>query len=81
MKLAIKVGDKVQVVVGKLAGKEAAIIFIDKKNNRVRLEGLKVVKAAKGKKGGKDLHGTFHVSSLKALPKPAAAAPAEEAKA
>jgi len=75
MKLGIKIGDKVVVTTGKLAGKEAAIVFIDKKNKRVRLEGLKVIKA-KTKKGTKDLHGTFHLSSLKALAKPEATAAA-----
>lgn len=63
MKLEIKVGSKVKVTQGKFAGKDSKVIFIDKKNLRFRLDGLKVIKS-KGKKGGKDLHGTFHLSSL-----------------
>lgn len=62
MKLAIKIGDKVKVLRGKSAGKEAVVQFIDKRSKRVRLEGLKKVKASK--KGGKELHGTFHINSL-----------------
>lgn len=82
MKLAIKPGDKVRVIKGKLAGKEASIIAIDKKAKRVRLEGLKKkkVKTKKGKE--KELHGTFHVSSLRIIkpepPKEKEAAPREE---
>ena len=63
MKLAIKTGDKVKVTCGKNAGKEAVVEFIDKRSNRVRLEGLKKNKASK-KGSGKDLHGTYHVSNL-----------------
>jgi|APSaa5957512535_1039671.scaffolds.fasta_scaffold58072_4 ribosomal protein L24 len=75
MKLALKIGDEVTVVAGKFYGKNDKISFIDKKNNRVRLEKLKKVKA-KGSKG-KDLHGTFHVASLKLVVKEA---PKEEKK-
>ncbi len=64
MKLNFKIGSDAKVIVGKYAGKQAKVVAIDKRSNRVRLDGLKVVKAG-GKKGGKkDLHGTFHVSSL-----------------
>lgn len=67
MKLAIKVGDKVQVITGKFAGKEDTVAAIDKKSNRVRLNALKKSKATKG---GKQNHGTFHVLSLKVLKAP-----------
>lgn len=70
MKLAIKFGDKVRVLTGKFCGKEDTVAFIDKKSNRVRLTGLK---KSKGKKGGKENHGTFHVRSIKVLSKPAPA--------
>jgi len=64
MKLDIKIGDKVQVNQGKFAGKEAKILFLDKKNKRARLEGLKKHKVKTKKGDSKDLHGTFHFSSL-----------------
>lgn len=66
MKIALKVGDKVRVLAGKFTGKEDVVSFIDKKNGRVRLETLKKQKV-KTKKGTKDLHGTFHLTSLKSL--------------
>ena len=66
MKIELNVGDKVKVLVGKFAGKEDTVTFIDKKHKRVRLEKLKKQKAI-GKKGSKDLHGTFALASLTAL--------------
>lgn len=76
MKLAIKIGDKATVLTGKFAGKQAEVTAIDKRNLRVQLAGLKK-QTVKTKKGNKDLHGTFHVTSLKIEQKPAeAAAPA-----
>jgi len=86
MKLAIKIGDKVQVTKGTSYGKEAKVVEIDKKNNRYKLDSLKKSKS-KGK-GGKELHGSFHVASLRLLKaeppkkeeKPATEAPAKEAK-
>lgn len=62
MKIELNVGDKVKVLVGKFAGKEDTVAFIDKKTKRVRLEKLKKQKS-KGK-GGKELHGTFHLANL-----------------
>ena len=76
MKLAFKIGDKVKVLRGKLAGKEAVVQFIDKRSKRVRLEGLKKIKSTK--KGGKELHGTFHINSLSVI-KPVVKAEATEA--
>lgn len=71
MKLGIKIGDKAKVIKGKFAGKEADVLFIDKKNLRVRLNGLKKL-SLKTKKGDKEVHGTFHLSSLQ-IQKPVAA--------
>lgn len=65
MKIGLNVGDKVKVLVGKFAGKEDVVTFIDKRTKRVRLEKLKKLKT-KGK-GGKELHGTFHLTSLSVL--------------
>lgn len=67
MKLEIKVGDKVKVTQGKFEGKESKVVFIDKKNLRFRLDGLKVIKSKSKKGAGKDLHGTFHLSSLQLI--------------
>jgi ribosomal protein L24 len=78
MKFSYKVGDKVQVTVGKHAGKEAAISSIDKKAKRLQLDGLKKQKIKTKKGASKELHGTFHVSSVKAIAAPAAEASAEQ---
>jgi ribosomal protein L24 len=63
MKSGFKIGDEVKVTVGKFAGKEDVVEFIDKKTKRVRLKGLKKFKD----KGKKEHHGTFAVSSLLSL--------------
>lgn len=39
-----KVGDKVVVIAGKDKGKEGKILKIDRKNNRVFVEGINIVK-------------------------------------
>lgn len=67
MKLGVKVGDQALVLTGKFKGKQANVVAVDKKNSRIRLEGLKVVKSGK-----KALHGTFHRASLQII-KPEAA--------
>ncbi len=65
MKIALKIGDTVTVTEGKYSGKEAKVLFIDKKNLRVRLEGLKK-QTVKTKKGAtKELHGTFSLANIK----------------
>lgn len=66
MKSTLKIGDKVVVTKGKYLGKEDKILACDKKNNRIRLEVLKK-QPVKTKKGAKEIHGTFHVSSLKLI--------------
>lgn len=67
MKLLFKLGDKAKVTKGKLAGKVAPIAFIDKKNKRVRLEGLKQAQIKTKKGEAKTIHGTFHISSLEII--------------
>ena len=42
-KLMLKTGDKVQVITGKDKGKEGKILSVDKKNNRVLVEGVNMV--------------------------------------
>lgn len=64
MKLQAKIGDKATVITGKFKGKEANIVAIDKKNLRVRLEGLKLSKSKLKNGKFKELHSTFHVSNL-----------------
>lgn len=66
MKFDIKVGNKVAVTKGKFAGKEALVTKIDKKNKRIQLDSLKKSQSKK-----KELHGTFHYSSLRLLTPPA----------
>lgn len=77
MKLAFKVGDKVKVTKGKLVGKEAAVVSLDKKNKRVKLDGLKVAKIKTKKGESKELHGSFHFASVAVIK---AEPPKEEAK-
>lgn len=82
MKFEIKEGSKVKVVAGKHAGTEAAVIAVDTKNKRIKLDGVKVKKVKTKKGEQKELHGTFHVSSLQLVKEePKTEAPAEEAKA
>lgn len=64
MKMPLKVGDKVKVLLGKYAGKEDKVAFIDKKNLRVRLEKLKKEKIKTKKGEAKELHGTFYLRNL-----------------
>lgn len=66
MKFDIKVGNKVAVTKGKFTGKEAVVTAVDKKNKRIQLDSLKKIKSDK-----KELHGTFHYSSLRLLTPPA----------
>lgn len=78
MKLQVKIGDKALILTGKCKGKEAKILFVDKKSGRVRLEGVKILKSKL--KGGKskELHGSLHISSLQVIKPeaPVEAAPA-----
>ena len=52
----LKKGEKVRVFVGKDKGKDGEIIEIDRKNNRVKVKGINIVKkhikTTKEKKGG-----------------------------
>lgn len=59
MKLGMKIGDTVEVVKGKFAGQKSKITKLDKRSGRVVLEKLK-----KEKTKAKELHGSFHASSL-----------------
>lgn len=78
MKIGLKVGDKVKVLTGKCAGKEAAIVAIDKKTARVKLDGLKKSKVKTKKGDSKELHGTFYARNLELIKEEPAPAPAEQ---
>ena len=41
--MKLKTGDKVVVIAGKDKGKEGKIVAVDKKNNRVMVEGVNMV--------------------------------------
>ena len=42
--MIVKTGDKVKVITGKDKGKEGTILSVDKKNNKVVVEGINMVK-------------------------------------
>ena len=42
--MKIKKGDKVQIIAGKDSGKEGKVIAVDRKNNKVIVEGVNMVK-------------------------------------
>lgn len=51
--LKIKTGDTVQLIAGKDYGKSGKVVFIDKKTNRVTVEGLNLItRHKKAKKQG-----------------------------
>lgn len=68
-KIKLKVGDKVRVISGKYKGEEGKILKIDRKNNRVVIEGINMLtkhqKANPMGQGG-IIHqeGSIHVSNV-----------------
>jgi len=80
MKLGLKTGDTVEIIKGKYTGKKSKIVKIDKQRERVVLDGLKKSKVKTKKNETKELHGSFHVTSLKLFKEVKAAAPAAEEK-
>ena len=68
----IKKGLKVKVLAGKDKKKEGEVIEIDRKNNRVKVQGINIVKkhvkTTKEKKGGIISKESFiHISNLKLI--------------
>ncbi len=68
----IKKGLKVKVLTGKDKNKEGDIIELDRKNNRVKVKGInlikKHIKTTKEKKGGIVTKENFvHISNLKSI--------------
>ena len=68
----IKKGLKVRVLTGKDKKKEGEVIEIDRPNNRVKVQGINIVKkhvkTTKEKKGGRISKESFiHISNLKLI--------------
>ena len=69
-KLHIKVGDTVKVLSGESRGQEGSVKLIDRKKNRVTVEGVNMIKkhekpsAANPEGGIVDEEGTIHISNL-----------------
>lgn len=69
-KLKLKKGDTVRVISGESRGQEGKIIFIDKKKNRVIVEGVNMISKhtkpnAKTPNGGiSKQEGSIHISNL-----------------
>lgn len=68
--MKLKTGDKVVVIAGKDKGKEGKIVAVDKKNNRVMVEGVNMVSKhtkpnAQNQQGGIIKKGNFiHASNV-----------------
>ena len=73
--MKVKVGDQVKVIAGKDKGKEGKIIKTFKKENRVVVEGINMVKrhskprTTEDKGGIIDIEAPIHVSNVKSLEK------------
>lgn len=69
-KLHIKVGDTVKVLSGESRGQEGKVLVIDRRNERVTVEGLNMIKrhtkpsAANPQGGIVEREGTIHISNL-----------------
>lgn len=64
-----KIGDSVVVIAGKDKGKEGKISNVDRKNNRVTVEGINMVKKhvkGNGQQAGeiKDMEASIHASNV-----------------
>lgn len=71
--MKIKVGDKVKVITGANKGKDGKVIEVDRKNNRVIIEKVNIVKKhvkpnGQNDKGGiLEIEAPIHVSNVKKL--------------
>jgi large subunit ribosomal protein L24 len=69
-KLHIKVGDTVKVMIGTSKGQEGKVVSIDRKKNRVIIEGANMIKkhvkpSATNPQGSiEDREGSLHISNL-----------------
>ena len=58
--MKLKTGDKVVVIAGKDKGKEGKIVAVDKKNNRVMVEGVNMVSKRTEPAGRRHQEGKLH---------------------
>ena len=58
--MKLKTGDKVVVIAGKDKGKEGKIVAVDKKNNRVMVEGVNMVSQRTEPAGRHHQEGKLH---------------------
>lgn len=84
--MKIKVGDKVQVITGSNKGKEGKVLKVLKKDNRVIVEGVNIVKKnvkpnAQNETGGiLEIEAPIHISNVKVLDKESKKEAKKEAK-
>ena len=78
-KSKIKKNDQVKVIAGKDKGKTGRVLRIDKKNGRVLVEGINMVKKAVRKKNQQDRGGIIEVEALLAISNVAALTKSGEA--
>lgn len=84
--MKIKVGDKVQVITGSNKGKEGKVLKVLKKDNRVVIEGVNIVKKnvkpnAQNETGGiLEIEAPIHISNIKVLDKESKKEAKKEAK-
>jgi large subunit ribosomal protein L24 len=70
MAIRIKKNDRVKVLMGKDKGKSGKVLFVDKKNSRVVVEGLNIVKKTRrpdqqNQKGGiMDIEAPLNISNV-----------------
>jgi len=72
MKLKIKKGDTVQVLAGADKGKKGAVLAVEPKNMKLKIEGVKVMTHFDKKDGLKKLEGFIDYSNVKLLEKASA---------
>ena len=84
--MKIKVGDKVQVITGSNKGKEGKVLKVLKKDNRVVIEGVNIVKKNvkpnhQNETGGiLEIEAPIHISNVKVLDKESKKEAKKEAK-
>ena len=73
VKIKLKVGDQVRVVSGRSKGRDGRILRIDKKNKKIWVEGVNIVKktvrpTSQNQKGGiTDVEGSLNSSNVMVL--------------
>jgi large subunit ribosomal protein L24 len=72
MKLNIKKGDTVQIIAGADKGKKGAVLAVEPKLMKLRVEGVKVMTHFDKKDGLKKLEGLIDYSNVRLLEKAAA---------